>query len=103
MCDPSNSNRVEEHEYVAVFNGQAQRDLGITMQLEEVFETLGWDDCVSAPSKTESKSVSRQSNLNNPMPLSPVDEFGIKNKNMCLVCKNKFVEGGGEISLCDHD
>ena len=34
---------------------------------------------------------------------SPEDELAIKKKEICLVSKEKFVEGSEETSVCDHD
>jgi len=64
---------------------------------EEIFEKLGGDGCVGEAMvsliKTANNSTSWLRNTNYPM----THELAIKNKDMCWVCKKKFVEGNGDI------
>ena len=77
------------------------------MQFVDVFGTLGWENCVGAAIdaliKTANKSVSRLHNVNYSMTLSVEDLMEVKNIYLCWVCKDKFVEGSGEMSVRDHD
>ena len=100
VYDPLNSNLVKKHEVIAVSYAHAQRDSCNSMQLVEVVERLGGEDCmlsaVTALIKTANKSISRLRNTSYPMTLSPEDELAIKTEKICWVCKGEFVEGNGK-------
>ena len=53
--------------------------------------------------KSANKSISRLRSINYPMTLSPNIELEFKNKDMFWVCKKKFAEGSGEMSVHAHD
>ena len=53
--------------------------------------------------KIANKSISQLCNVDYPLTLSPEDEFAIKNKEMCWVCKGKFAEGSKETPVHDND
>jgi len=67
VCQPSVSNRIKEHEAIAVLFGHAQRDSSSTMQLVEVFKTMDGKEFVGAamvkPIKTVYKLISRLRNV----------------------------------------
>ena len=74
----SNSNHVKEHMAM-----QSLRDSSNTTQFVEVFDKLGEEDCVSSAivilMKAAKKSISRLSNLNYQMNVSPKNELAVKN------------------------
>ena len=53
--------------------------------------------------KTENKPISWLCNVNIPMTLSPEGEMAMKNKDLYLMCQEKFIESSGEMSVHDHD
>ena len=55
--NPSNLNRVKEHEATAVSYTHAQSDSSNTMQLIEAFETLSEEECVGAAMVALNKSL----------------------------------------------
>ena len=63
VCDSSNLNRFKEHEAIVVAFAHGQRDSSNTMQLVDVFETLGEVECIGAdvviPIKTANALISR--------------------------------------------
>ena len=61
VYNPSNLNRVTEYKVIAISFAHVQRDASNIMQLVDVVETLGGEDCVSldiiALNKSADKSV----------------------------------------------
>ena len=101
------AHRFKEYEAFAISYSHAPRDTSNTMQLAEAFETLGlkkWVDTgMVEPIKTANMLISELRNVSHQMTLLSDDELAIKNKEMFLVCKRKFVEGSGKTSVHDHD
>ena len=76
-----------------------QTDSRNTVQLVDIFETLGGEEfmvaALKALIKTANKSISELQNISYPLTLSPDDEWAIRNKKLCLICKEKLVEDNG--------
>jgi hypothetical protein len=114
--NPQNSNRIKEHQAIAVSYAHAQRDSSNTMRLLDVVEKLDEGDCmVQALTKlivTANKAISRLRDTHYPMILSPEDRMAIKNKKVCWVCKGtngkgkgaegKGTKGKGKVHDLDH-
>ena len=73
------------------------------MQLVEAFEKLVEEYCLGPIMvvfiKTANKSMSKQRNVNYLMTLSPEDELGIKNKEMCWICREQMLRIAGKRQL----
>ena len=78
VFDLSNSTRVKEYEPILVSYIHAQRDSINTMQLLELFDTFGGEDCLGAVIvtliKTANNSISRLRNVNYLKTLSQEDQ-----------------------------
>jgi hypothetical protein len=68
-----------------------------TMQLVDLIETLGGEDCVGtamvALIKTAIEAISQLCHTHYPMNLSPEDELAIKNQDICWACNKEIFEG----------